>query len=83
MKIYWHKGRKNIIGGNVRQLRCQAKLTQGQLAAKLQVAGYELDRLTIVRIEAGNRFIADYEVKALAVALNVSIEKLYEEHNAN
>ncbi|MCL1858659.1 MAG: helix-turn-helix transcriptional regulator [Oscillospiraceae bacterium] len=79
MKIYWHKGKKNIIGGNIRQLRRKMKLTQEQLAARLQVAGYELDRLAIVRIEADNRFIADYEVKALAGALNVSIEKLYEE----
>lgn len=80
MKIYWHKGKKNIIGCNVRQLRRKAKLTQEQLAAKLQVAGYELDRLAIVRIEAGNRFVADYEVKAFAIVLNVSIEKLYAEH---
>ena len=79
MKIYWHNGKKNIIGGNVRQLRRNAKLTQEQLAARLQVAGYEFDRLTIVRIEAGNRFIADYEVKALATVLNVNIEKLYDE----
>jgi len=78
MKIYWHNGRKNIIGGNVRQLRRKAKLTQEQLAAKLQVSGYEFDRLTIVRIEAGNRFIADYEVQALAIVLNVNIEKLYD-----
>ena len=79
MKIYWHKGKKNIIGSNVRRLRIKAKLTQEQLAARLQVLEYEFDRLTILRIEAGNRFIADYEVKALASALNVSIEKLYEE----
>ena len=80
MKIYWHKGRKNIIGKNVRNLRHKAKLTQEQLAARLQVSGYEFDRLTILRIEAGNRFIADYEVKALAEAFNISIEKLYTEN---
>ena len=81
MKIYWYNGRKNIIGSNVRQLRRKAKLTQEQLAARLQVSGYELDRLAIVRIEAGDRFIADYEVKALAIALSVNIEILYEEDN--
>ena len=79
MKIYRHNGRKNIIGCNVRKLRHNAKMTQEQLAARLQVSGYEFDRLTIVRIEAGNRFIADYEVKALSEALNVGIGKLYDE----
>ena len=78
MKIYWHKGKKNIIGDNIWKLRCNAKLTQEQLAARLQVLEYDFDRLTIGRIEAGNRFVADYEVKALSLALNVSIEKLYE-----
>jgi len=78
MKIYWHEGRKNIIGANLRKLRKDANLTQNQLAAKIQLLGYELDRLTILRIEAGNRFVADYEVKALAEGLDVSILDLYE-----
>ena len=77
MKIYWHDGRKNIIGGNVRDLRNKAGMTQKQLAAKIQLLGYELDRLTILRIETGKRFIADYEVKALADALNTDIQSLY------
>jgi transcriptional regulator with XRE-family HTH domain len=47
-------------------------LTQKQLAEKLQLAGYEMDRLTIVRIENGGRFVPDYEVKALAETLGVT-----------
>lgn len=78
MKIYWHDGRKNIIGNNVRYLRMESKLTQKQLAAKLQLLGYEFDRLTIGRIETGNRFVADYEVKALATALKVNLSKLFD-----
>ncbi len=79
MKIYWHNGRKNMIGSNVRRLRISRKLTQKQLAAKIQLLGYELDRLTILRMESGDRFIADYEVKALAEALGVEIQVLYDE----
>lgn len=78
MKIYWYKGRKNVIGENIRQLRTAEKLTQKQLAERLQLLGYELDRLTIGRIETGDRFVADYEVKALSEALNVSLDRLYE-----
>lgn len=78
MKIYWHNGRKNIIGNNVRLLRTNAEMTQKQLAAKIQLLGYEFDRLTVLRIESGDRFVADYEVKALAEALNVEIRLLYD-----
>ena len=78
MKIYWHKGRKNIIGKNVRLLRKNAKLTQEQLAIEVQLLGFEFERIAIVRIEKGNRFVADYEVLALAQALNVSVGTLYE-----
>ena len=79
MKIYWHNGRKNIIGNTVRRLRINAEITQKQLAAKIQLLGYEFDRLTVLRIESGDRFVADYEVKALAEALNVNISLLYDE----
>jgi len=78
MKIYWHEGRKNVIGKNVRKLRKLAKLTQKQLAEKIQLLGYEFDRLTVLRIETGDRFVADYEVYALAEGLDVEISTLYD-----
>ena len=78
MKISWHDGRKNIIGEHVRHLRMEAGLSQKQLAERIQLLGYDFDRLTVLRIEANNRFIADFEVLALAKALNVSIERLYQ-----
>jgi len=78
VKIYWHEGRKNIIGENVRKFRTQSKITQKQLAEKIQLLGYEFDRLTILRIESGDRFVADYEVKAIALGLGVSIQSLYD-----
>ena len=78
MKIYWYEGRKNIIGNSVREFRKKAKLTQKELAAKIQLLGYEFDRLTILRIESGDRFVADYEVQALAEGLEVEIQTLYD-----
>ena len=70
-------GRKNIVGKGVRRLRIASKLSQHQLAAKLQLLGYECDRLTILRIEQGIRFVADYEVMALAEVFGVEITHLY------
>lgn len=63
---------RNIIGPRVRQLRQSQGLTQKNLAEKLQLAGFDLTDLTILRIENGTRFVADYEVKALAQVLGVS-----------
>lgn len=77
MKIYRYNDRKNIIGENVRSLRKSLKMTQKQLAGNLQLLGYDFDRLTILRIEAGDRFITDYEVKALSEVLGISIDSLY------
>ena len=53
-------------------LRKQAKLTQKELAEKLQLQGYDFSDLTILRIEQGSRFVPDYEVLALARFFQVS-----------
>lgn len=79
MKIYRYKGKSIIIGQQVALLRKRMipTLTQKGLAEKLQLMGYDFDRLTIQRIEAGTRFVADYEVQALAKALGVEIAELF------
>ena len=76
MKIYWYNGRKNIIGENLKRIRVQKSLTQNELASLLQLKGYEFDRLTVLRIERGTRFVPDYEVMLLCEALEVSYEEL-------
>lgn len=76
MKIYWHNGRKNIIGENLKRIRTQKSLTQNELASLLQLKGYEFDRLAVLRIEKGTRFVPDYEVALLCEALEVSYEEL-------
>ena len=79
MKIYWSGDRKNIIGEKVRVLRKQQGMTQRALAEKLQLAGFDVTDLTILRIESGDRFVPDYEVRALANALSVSYETLLDD----
>lgn len=76
MKIYWHNGSKNIIGKNLKKIRLERNLTQSDIAAALQLKGYEFDRITILRIENGLRFVPDYEVKILCEVLRVSYEDL-------
>lgn len=76
MKIYWHNGSKNIIGKNLKKIRLERNLTQSDIAAALQLKGYEFDRITILRIENGLRFVPDYEIKILCEVLGVSYEDL-------
>ena len=76
MKIYFYNNKKNIIGENLKELRLKKQLTQQDIAVKLQLMGFEFDRITISRIENGHRFVPDYEVKLLAKALEVSVAEL-------
>lgn len=78
-------GGRNIIGDRVRLARKGAnpQITQLDLAARLQIQGIELDRVTISKIETGYREVTDVEAKALAEALNVSIGWLYGESENN
>ena len=73
MKIYDYNGKKNICGERVHEARRKKRITQSELAAKLQVAGIIIERDSISRIEIGTRFVADYELRVLAEILGVSV----------
>ena len=74
MIIYWDKetNSKNRIGKRVQELRTNKHLSQKALAEQLQLAGYDFNDLTILRIEQGTRFVPDYEVVAIAEYFNAS-----------
>jgi len=67
--------RRNIIGERVRLARERAKppVTQFDLAARLQVEGLRMERVTISKIETGYREVTDVEAMAIAKALGVTI----------
>lgn len=79
MKIYDYNGKKNLCGDKVRQARQKIRLSQSDLAARLQIEGIIIERDSISRIEAGTRFVADYELKIIAKVLNVDILWLLDE----
>lgn len=76
MKIYKFNGKCNISGERIRMEREKAKLSQEKLAAKLQLLGLDITQKAVSRIETGDRVVADYELVALAKALNVTVEYL-------
>lgn len=76
MKIYDFAGRKNLSGERIRQARLKRRLSQADLAAKLQIAGITIERDSISRIEMGTRFVADYELLAFSRIFGVTLEWL-------
>ena len=68
---------KNVVGKNVAKIREQLGLTQEQLAIRLQMAGWQVDRFLVSKIERGERHVLDTEVVLLATALKVSISSLF------
>lgn len=68
----------NIIGQQVRRLRYRKDLTQNDMAARCCIAGLDISRGTLAKIEAQVRCVNDKEVYILAKVLGVSVDKLYE-----
>ena len=81
MKIYDYHGKKNVSGDRIREARLKRRLTQEDLAAKLQIEGVIMERDSVSRIEIGTRFVTDYELKVLSQILDVSVQWLLEMEN--
>jgi transcriptional regulator with XRE-family HTH domain len=62
----------NMSGAMVRRLRVKLGLSQPQLAVKCQLAGWDVERDTIAKIEGGTRLVRDIELVRLAAILGVT-----------
>lgn len=76
MKIYLFEGKANMCGENVKKYRVALKLSQSDLAARLQTMDVLIEQKAISRIEVGDRVVADYELVALSKALGVTVYDL-------
>jgi transcriptional regulator with XRE-family HTH domain len=77
--VVFHTDKKNICGPQIARFRNQMGLSQPQLAAKCQLAGWDVSRDIIARIEGGVRWVGDSELAMLAQALNCPLVDLYPE----
>ena len=71
-------GTANICGAKIAILRKQMrpKVSQRAFADKIQLAGVDLNKNAIQRIESGQRFVTDIELKVISTVLNVSADEL-------
>lgn len=65
------------FGANIRNLRKAAKLTQEQVAARLQLRGYDVSRSIYSQIECGIHNIRVDELIALKQIFGVSYEDFF------
>ena len=76
MRVYEYEGKRTISGERIHQRRTTLRLSQADLAARMQVRGVTIEREAISKIETGDRFVTDYEFIIFAEVLGVSMEWL-------
>ena len=69
-------GSKNIIGAKVEEQRKIIGMKQKDLLAQLQIKGIDLNASGLSKLEGQLRGVADYELKAIAEVLGVSVNWL-------
>ena len=69
-------GRNNLCGTVVEKRRKALGKSQRELADMLQVAGLDVDKNAIQRIESGQRFVTDIELTYLAKVLSLPYSDL-------
>ncbi len=67
----------NLIGPQVRKLRYRMNWSQQMLAIKLQLAGWDVTRSTVAKIEARVIWVGDFQMFYFTRVFRVSLEELF------
>ena len=70
------EGLNNLCGKAIARLRTAMKISQRELADRMQLVGIDIDKNAVQRIECGKRFVTDIELVYLAKVLRVTYEDL-------
>ena len=65
-----------MIGPTLRSLREAEGLTQAEFAARLQIAGWDISRETLAKVESQVRCVTDRELVRFAEALEIDPSEL-------
>lgn len=68
---------EKLVGNNIRKIREKEKMTQELLALKLQLAGCDITRSAVAKIEVGQRHIYPDEIKLIKEILDTTFEKIF------
>jgi transcriptional regulator with XRE-family HTH domain len=67
---------RNSLGLQIRKLREEKNWSQSDFARELQLAGWDVERSVITKIELRRRCITDYELLLMVRTLGVSLSSL-------
>ena len=73
------EGRNNLCGEKTAMLRMELGISQRVLADRLQIAGLDINKNAVQRIEAGKRFVTDIELQVFSKVLEISADRLLEQ----
>ncbi|MGN0534322.1 MAG: helix-turn-helix domain-containing protein [Eubacterium sp.] len=65
------------LGKRLRSIREEKRMTQEQLAAKLQLSGCDITRSAVAKIEVGQRHIYPDEIKLIKEILGVTFDEIF------
>ncbi|MBE6822845.1 MAG: XRE family transcriptional regulator [Ruminococcaceae bacterium] len=74
-------GTRNIVGARVELARKNKGMKQKELLAQLQVNGIDINASALSKLEGQVRYVADFELAALAEILGVSVDWLLGREN--
>ena len=77
MKSNKYKGKSNFLGKLIAKERKSQKLSQNQLASKMQLLGVNIGKNDISKIESGNRLKKDFELIAIKDILNIDLTNIH------
>ncbi|MBI2512166.1 MAG: helix-turn-helix transcriptional regulator [Opitutae bacterium] len=75
-----HKTSRNLTGNAIQRVRLAAvpRITQEDMVGRLARLGIQINQSQMAKIESGDRPILDYELAAIAKALKVPIQSLFD-----
>jgi len=71
------RNREKEIGNNTRKIREKSGMTQEMLSAKLQLAGCDITRSAIAKIEVGQRHLYPDEIILIKEILNTDFDTIF------
>ena len=71
------RNKEKEIGNNIRKIREKSGMTQEMLSAKLQLAGCDITRSAIAKIEVGQRHLYPDEIILIKEILNTDFDTIF------
>lgn len=77
-KIKASDGSNNLCGKRIKEIRQSKGISQRELAKHMQLSGYDVDHYFIRRVENGERFVTDIDLKIFCDALQIHLSDIFD-----